>query len=320
MSKQILDIITQVGVLPVIKIEKLEHALPLAQALRAGGINAIEVTVRSDAAFYAIRAIAAEYPDMMVGAGTIHNPALAEQALSAGAKFIVTPGYSVPTVYYCVEKGVPIVPGCSSASDMELAVGAGLKVVKFFPAEANGGVAALKLYSGPFPMLKFVPTGGITYDNLGDYLKLDCVAACGGSFMAKADTIRNGDWDLITKNCCKAVDTALGFELAHVGLNHADGKSALASAAFLDRMFRLGVKDGSASAFCGKAVEFMKGPYFGKKGHIGFYTNSVARAKAWFERNGIPIREESIRVEGGKLVSFYLQDEVDGFAVHVVQR
>lgn len=318
MNDQILDAIAQVGILPVIKIEKLEYALPLARALRDGGINAIEITARSSAAFEAISAIREKYPDMIAGAGTIHNASLTQQALEAGAQFIVTPGYSAQTVAYCVERDVPVVPGCSTASDMELAMAAGLKTVKFFPAEINGGAAALKLYRGPFPNLKFVPTGGITYDNLSEYLKLDCVAACGGSFMAGADIIRNEDWGTITKNCRRAVAAALGFRLAHVGINHEDAESALANAAELDRMLGLGLKDGNSSAFCGSAVEFMKKPYHGEKGHIGFYTNSVVRAKAWFERNGIAIREESIKRNGEKLVSFYLKDEVGGFAVHVV--
>jgi len=320
LNSQILDFIAQVGVLPVIKIEKLEHALPLARALRDGGINAIEVTVRSSAAFAAIHTIAGTFPDMALGAGTIHNCELAQQALDAGAKFIVTPGYSAQVVNFCIKKNVPVVPGCSSATDFEAAAGAGLQVVKFFPAEISGGTAALKLYSGPFPGLKFVPTGGITYDNLSDYLKLDCVAACGGSFMANADTIRSENWALITQNCRKAVDLSLGFELAHVGLNHDNADAALANAAAIDKMFRLGVRNGNSSVFCGKAVEFMKTQYYGQRGHIGFYTNSVARAKAWFERNGVAIREESLREEGGKLASFYLKDEVGGFAVHVVKR
>ena len=320
MNAQVLDNIAKIGILPVIKIEKLEHAVPLAKALRAGGINAIEVTVRSDVAFDSIRAIKHEYPDMMVGAGTIHNQSLAQQALAAGAEYIVTPGYSKPTVDYCVNNNVPIVPGCSSATDFEMAVDAGLKVVKFFPAEISGGVAALKLYSGPFPDLKFVPTGGITYSNLAEYLRLGCVAACGGSFMANADTIRNEDWDTIAKNCRKAVDLSLGFELAHVGLNHADAGSAMSNAEALNKIFPLGIKNGNSSIFCGKAVEFMKKPFYGEKGHIGFYTNSVVRAKAWFEQNGIAIRKESLREEGGKLVSFYLEEEVGGFAVHVVKR
>lgn len=221
MNNRILDAIAQVGILPVIRIEKLEYALPLAQALRDGGINAIEVTARSSAAFEALGAIREKYPDMIAGAGTIHNASLAQQALEAGAQFIVTPGYSAQTVAYCVDRDVPVVPGCATASDMESALEAGLKTVKFFPAEINGGTAALKLYHGPFPELKFVPTGGITFDNLGEYLKLDCVAACGGSFMAGADAIRNGDWGTITKNCRRAVASTLSFRPAHVGINHA---------------------------------------------------------------------------------------------------
>lgn len=320
MNTQFLDTISSVGILPVIKIEKLEYAIPLANALRTGGINAIEVTARSEVAFEAISTIKKEFPDMLVGAGTIHNPNAAQQAINAGAEFIVSPGYSIPTVEYCIKNNVPVIPGCSSPSDFELALEAGLKVVKFYPAEISGGVEVIKNYSGAYQDLKFLPTGGISFSNLADYLKLDCVAAVGGSFMASADTIRNEDWDKISNNCRKAIALSLGFELAHVGLNHDSAEGAVANAEALDKIFALGVKNGTSSLFCGKAVEFMKIPYYGKNGHIGFYTNSPARAKVWFERNGFHIREESLKEEGGRLIFFYLEEEVGGFALHVVKR
>lgn len=312
----VLERIASVGVLPVIKIEDLENAVPLAAALRGGGINAIEVTARNDVAFDAIRAIKDAYPDMVVGAGTILNTNLVDQAINAGAEYIVSPGYNPRTVDYCFEKGITIVPGCVTSSEIEIAAAAGLNVVKFFPAEVNGGSAALKLFNGPFPNIKFVPTGGITYDNLDSYLRLNCVAACGGSFMAKGDTIKSKDWQKITADCQRAVEISLGFELAHVGLNHNSSEEALANAEAMNALFRLGIKNGNSSAFCGKAVEFMKKQYYGTNGHIGFYTNSVARAKAWFEANGVPIIEESYRP--GQ--SFYLKDEIGDFAIHVVKR
>lgn len=316
-----LEKISEIGVLPVIKIEELEAAVPLANALRSGGINAIEVTVRNDIAFDAIKAITAEFPDMVVGAGTIVSTALVDQAMAAGASYVVAPGYNPKVVQYCIEKNVPIVPGCTTPAEIEIAIEAGLKTLKFFPAGPNGGAAALKLLSGPFPQVKFVPTGGVDFTNLTEYARLGCVAAVGGSFMAKADLIKAHDWDAITANCRKAVGMSLGFELAHVGLNHESEEAALRNAAAMDALFGLGVRNGNSSAFCGKAVEFMKSMYYGSNGHIGFYTNSVMRAKAWFRKQSIPIREESVRVDGsGSMVSFYLRDEIGGFAVHVVKR
>lgn len=319
MSRAI-DIIGSTGILPVIKIEDIDKAVPLARALRAGGINAIEVTVRNDVAFDAIRAISAEFPDMAVGAGTITSPALADEAVAAGAKYIVSPGFNPDTVRRCLETDVPIVPGCSTASEMELAAAAGLSTVKFFPAESCGGVEALKMFHGPFSAMRYIPTGGLSMDTVGGYLRLDYVLACGGSFIAKPDRINAGDWAGITADCRRAVAVSLGFELAHVGVNNDDAQTARSNAEALDAIFALGISSGSSSVFCGTAVEFMKSDYYGANGHIGFYTNSASRAKAWFESNGIAIRPQSLRAKGGRLFSFYLGEEIGGFAIHVIAR
>lgn len=317
-----LQVIRDIGVLPVIKVEKEEYALPLAEAVRTGGINAIEITFRNDVALSALYRIKAAFPDMCVGAGTILSPTMAEQAAEAGADFIVSPGFNPKTVSFCIERGLPIVPGCTTAADMEIALEMGLDTVKFFPAEQSGGVSALKAFSGPFSKLSFIPTGGIDYGNLCSYLKHSFVAACGGSFMAKADLIREGKWDVITDNCRRAVDISLGFELAHVGVNNQTKEEAISNAEALNNIFPLGVKVGSGkSSFLGSAVEFMHMSYYGDKGHIGFKTNSPARAKSYFESRGIPIREDSVsRSESGEIKFFYLEEEIGGFAVHVVKK
>lgn len=317
----VFDTINITGILPVVKLDELENAVPLATALREGGVNAIEVTARTPVAFDAIRAIRAAYPDMAVGAGTILNREMVDKAVEAGAKYIVAPGFNTDTAEYCRQLGVPFVPGCTTASEMEKALAMGITTVKFFPAEANGGLAALKLFAGPFPQLSFVVTGGVDFTNIGEYLKHGFIGACGGSYMAPAALVKEKNWAQITANCKRAVALSLGFELAHVGLNHPDEAAALANADALNQIFQLGVRNGNSSAFCGKAVEFMKTMFYGEKGHIGFYVNSVARAKAWFESRNIAIREESVRMKDAKTMqSFYLQEEIGGFAVHVVAR
>lgn len=316
-----LEKLKKLGVLPVIKIEDPETAVPLADALRKGGLNAIEVTLRNETALSALSAIKNQFPDMTVGAGTVLDKAQADEAISAGADYLVAPGFNRELVEYCNEKGTEMVPGCTTATEMDEALRLGLSTVKFFPAETMGGVAALKLYSGPFSSLSFVPTGGISFDNLESYLRTPCVAACGGSFMAKAELIKAHDWNAITENCKKAVKMSLGFELAHVGINNENEETALANAKALEAMLGLQVRNGNSSAFCGKDVEFMKTMFYGENGHIGFYTNSVYRAKAWFEKEGIAIREESIKVKpGGIYQAFYLKEEIGGFAIHVVAR
>lgn len=319
--QNVLEQIGDLGVLPVIKIEKLEQAVPLADALRQGGINAIEVTVRNEIALDAINKIRSSFPDMLVGAGTILTVQLVDQVMEAGARYVVTPGYNSRVVKHCLDREIPIVPGCVTPSEIQNAIDAGLQTLKFFPAGPQGGTSAIRLLSGPFPKVRFIPTGGIDFSNMTEYAGLECVAAVGGSFMARADLIQNENWEEISKNCRKAISLSLGFELAHVGINHERIKDAMDSAEKLDSFLALGIRSGNSSIFCGKAVECMKTKYFGEKGHIGFYTNSVQRARAWFSANGISVLEDSIRVDGnGKLVSFYLKEEVAGFAVHVVKR
>ena len=316
-----LDNVKKLGVLPVIKIEDPETAVPLADALRNGGINAIEITLRNDTALEALGRIKKQYPDMTVGAGTVLTTEQADEAVAAGADFLVAPGFNREIVEHSIENGIPFVPGCTTASEMDEALRLGLTTVKFFPAETMGGVAALKLYSGPYSMLRFVPTGGVGFDNLESYLRAPFIAACGGSFIAKAELIRAHDWEAISENCRKAMKMSLGFELAHVGINNENEDSALANAKILEKMLGLPLRDGNSSAFCGKAVEFMKCRYYGENGHIGFYTNSVYRAKAWFEREGIAVREESLKTKpNGDWQSFYLEGEIGGFAIHVVAR
>lgn len=224
----VLDRIAECGILPVIKIEELSKAVPLAEALRKGGINAIEVTARNAIAFDAIREIKAAFPDMAVGAGTIRSTELVDQALSAGADYCVMPGFSREIVSYCLKMGLPCVPGTTSPTEIEEASALGLSVLKFFPAEANGGAAALKLLNGPYPGIRWVPTGGVGFNNIDRYLSLKCVAACGGSYMAKSDVIKNGDWEKITEECRKAVRIA----------DQARGKSA----PFCDRAVYAGKK------------------------------------------------------------------------------
>ncbi|MDE6454490.1 MAG: bifunctional 4-hydroxy-2-oxoglutarate aldolase/2-dehydro-3-deoxy-phosphogluconate aldolase, partial [Dysosmobacter sp.] len=176
---QILKTVSDIGIIPVIAIEDAGKAVPLARALTAGGLPAAEVTFRTAAGEEAIRRIAQNCPEVLVGAGTVLNLDQCGRALAAGAKFIVSPGYNEELVNYCVEKGVPVFPGCVNASDMTRAVNAGLKVVKFFPAEQSGGVAFLKALAPVLP-LNFMPTGGVNTKNLLDYLSFERIAACGG--------------------------------------------------------------------------------------------------------------------------------------------
>lgn len=187
----------EVGVVPVVVLEDAKDAVPLAQALVEGGLPCAEVTFRTAAAEESIRLMAEKFPEMLVGAGTVLTTEQVDAAVKAGAKFIVSPGFDPEIVDYCLEKDIPVLPGCISPSEVAQAVKRGLKTVKFFPAEQAGGVAMLKAMAAPYTGIKFMPTGGINAKNLEDYLSFDKIVCCGGSWMVKGDMIRNGEFDKI---------------------------------------------------------------------------------------------------------------------------
>lgn len=317
----VMQLIENIGILPVINVTDISTARPLANALVKGGIPVVEITLRSDVSLQAIREIIDEQPECKVLAGTILTIDDAKAAIAAGASGLVMPGYDEEIVDFAIKNGVPIVPGCVTAADIQKGVKQGLKVFKFFPAEKSGGIDAIKLLSGPFKGIKFLPTGGIDYTNLGTYLKEKCVIACGGSYMANAKLLASGDFDAITANCKKAMDISLGFELAHVGINHDGEQEAINTAETISDIFRLNPRYMNSAVFAGTAVEAVKKNSYGEKGHVGFFTNSMTRAIAYFESKGISLNEESIkRNAAGEITCIYLKDDIGGFAFHVVTR
>ena len=196
------------GVVPVVVLEEAKDALPLAKALVEGGLPCAEVTFRTEAAEESIRLMSEKYPEMLVGAGTVLTTEQVDRAAAAGAKFIVSPGFDPEIVDYCLEKKIPVFPGCITPSEVAQAVKRGLQVVKFFPAEQAGGVAMIKAMAAPYTMVKFMPTGGISAKNLKDYLSFGKILCCGGSWMVKGDMIRNGEFDKIRELTKEAVELA----------------------------------------------------------------------------------------------------------------
>ncbi|QMV51597.1 bifunctional 4-hydroxy-2-oxoglutarate aldolase/2-dehydro-3-deoxy-phosphogluconate aldolase [Ewingella americana] len=199
------QILTSGPVVPVIVINKLEHAVPLAKALVAGGVRVLEVTLRTDCAVEAIKAIAKEVPDAIIGAGTVLNPEQLAEVTAAGAQFAISPGLTEPLLKAANAGPIPLIPGISTVSELMLGLDAGLREFKFFPAEANGGVKALQAIAGPFPQVRFCPTGGITPNNYRDYLALKSVLCIGGSWLVPADALESGDYARITKLAQEAV-------------------------------------------------------------------------------------------------------------------
>ena len=196
------------GVVPVVVLDDVKDAAPLAKALVEGGLPCAEVTFRTAAAEESIRIMATEYPDMFVGAGTVLTIEQVDRAVAAGAKFIVSPGFDPEIVDYCLEKEIPVFPGCITPSEVAQAVKRGLKVVKFFPAEQFGGVATIQAMAAPYVGLKFMPTGSVSAKNLESYLSCDKIIACGGSWMVKGDLVKAGKFDEIKNLTEEAVKLA----------------------------------------------------------------------------------------------------------------
>ncbi|ABM02000.1 2-keto-3-deoxy-phosphogluconate aldolase [Psychromonas ingrahamii 37] len=193
-------------VIPVIALERAEDILLLGKALYDNGLPVAEITFRSDAAVEAIRLLRRAYPDMLIGAGTVLNKAQAQAAKDAGATFIVSPGFNANTVRACQALDIPIIPGVNNPSTVEAALEMGLKTVKFFPAEASGGINMLKSLLAPYTQIQIMPTGGINSANINDYLAIDRVIACGGSWMVDKKLIDNGQWDEIGRLTREAVE------------------------------------------------------------------------------------------------------------------
>jgi 2-dehydro-3-deoxyphosphogluconate aldolase / (4S)-4-hydroxy-2-oxoglutarate aldolase len=201
----LIERIQQIGIIPVIAIPDVKYALPLAEALLAGGLPCAEITFRTAAAAESIRQIKQKFPELMVGAGTVLTPAQVDAARDAGAEFIVSPGSNPTTIDYCAAKEITIFPGVCTPSEIEMNLEKGIEVMKFFPAEPAGGVKFLKAICAPYKDVRFIPTGGIETKNIGDYLAIPNVVACGGSWMVKADLMSENRFDEIQKLSAEAV-------------------------------------------------------------------------------------------------------------------
>jgi 2-dehydro-3-deoxyphosphogluconate aldolase/(4S)-4-hydroxy-2-oxoglutarate aldolase len=317
---QIIEEIGKIGIVPVVVLNDAKDAEPLAEALCEGGLPCAEITFRTDAAEESIRKITKKFPKMLVGAGTVLTCEQADRAVAAGAKFIVSPGFEPKLVEHCLHSGIPITPGTNNPSNVSHAVSYGLDVVKFFPAEQSGGLAAINAIGSAFPKLKFMPTGGINAANVVSYLSSPRIHAVGGSWMVKGDLIRESNFDRIRALTKEAVGLVLGFDLAHIGINCRTASQAKKNAEKMNSLFGFETKDGNSSVFSGSAAEFMKKPYLGANGHIAISSNSVERAVRYLKSKGVKFNEDSAKTKNGTLTAIYLKDEISGFAVHLLQK
>jgi len=318
---EILHVIEGYGIVPVVRIEKAEDALPLGKALCAGGLPIAEITFRTAAAEVVIRTLTERMPELIVGAGTVLTTGQAQKAISAGASFIVSPGFNPKVVSFCREQGIPVIPGVNAPTQIEAAMECGLGVMKFFPAGESGGAAFLKAIAAPYEGIQFIPTGGINAANLVSYLTLKNVIACGGSWMVKGELISAGKFEEITRLTAEAVRVLLGFALAHVGINEENSEKAGKNVEHFSRLFHFPVAEGQDSFFLGeKEIEIMRGPGRGEKGHLAIATNDVSRALFYLGRQGIRPVAGTEKEKDGKTILVYLDQEIAGFAIHLRQK
>ena len=308
------------ALVPVVVLEQVQDAVPTAKALLAGGITVMEITFRTEAAAASIKSVAEQCPDILVGAGTIVTLAQCEQAVSCGAKFIVSPGYDESIVAWCVANAIPVIPGCVTPSEIMAAMNHHLSIVKFFPANVYGGLSAMKSLHGPFPQVKFIPTGGINAKNIGEYIDAPFIHAVGGSWVCPKDMIAEQRFDEITNLCIEARMEILGYEVAHVGINTEDEESAEMVSKEFSNAFGFAMKRGSSSNFSSDAIEVMKSIYLGEKGHLAIRTRRIDIAIADLANKGFAVYLETAKYKGNKMMAVYLKSEIGGFAIHLLQK
>lgn len=312
--------IGKMGLVPVVVFDKVEDALPTAKAMIDGGLPIMEITLRTDAGLPSIKAINETYPEVILGAGTVLSVEQAKAAVDAGAKFIVSPGFNDEVVSWCKENDILVTPGCVTPTEIEHALSFGLNVLKFFPASVYGGINGCKALHGPYRMIKFVPTGGVSLKNLSDFADKDYVHAIGGGWLANASDIAGGNFEKVTATIKQSIDALLGFELAHIGVNTDSKDTALTIADELNSIFNMGVKNGNSSNFVGSGFEIMNKQGIGENGHIAIKTNNIDRAVYYLEKRGYAVDMSTLVEKNGKKVAVYLDKQIGGFGIHLLQK
>lgn len=315
----ILKKIHGIGIVPVIALENVEDAAPLAQALCNGGLPVAEVTYRTACAHDAMIEMKKACPQMLVGAGTVLTKEQVDSALDAGAEFIVSPGLNPEIVRYCQEKNVPILPGTANASDIEVALSLGLTAVKFFPAEPLGGIKMISALAAPYTQMKFMPTGGVSPKNMKDYLSNPKIIACGGTWMIDKKAMQEKNFAKIEELTRQAVREMLEIKIKHIGINVPTAE-AKATAEMMARLFQGAVSETSKGYFGSPLIEVMnEGYHVGTHGHIAMGVSNTERAMAYFKALGYEFDEESVTYDAHGDAKFaYFKGEFAGFGVHLV--
>ncbi len=315
---KILNKIQNTGILPVAALDDVRNAFPLAQALCAGNIFCIEVLSGTKAAEESIAKIADGFPQMLVGAGDIRTVQEASRAVNAGAKFIITPEFSPSVITYCIDRAIPVIPGVSSSDELETAISLGLHAVNLFPAGQDMERLTIQASQSSHNHINFIPAECINENNVSAYPFSDHVLTCKWNMEPKL--IQAGEFGKIRDQASTIIRTMLGFEFAHIGINLSTKTEADKTAGMFDAMFGFQKKPGTDSIFAGASIECMTPPCFGTKGHIAIATNSIVSAKSYFESAGYKFNEASAKFINQKMIVIYFEEEVGGFAVHLLQR
>lgn len=303
------------GITPLIKINNVRDALPLMGALTAANVNVVEITFRTPATAEAIKLISSKCTNMTVGAGTVISVEQVNSAVLAGAKYIVTPSFNPKVVDRCLELEVPVFPGCSNPTDIEQAYERGLRVVKFFPAELLGGVDMLKALSGPYPFMKFIPTGGINASNLNKYLAFDKVLCCGGSFLVNEDLVKQGKFDEITLNTRNAINEMLNIKLDHIAINSDMQQGTELLKTFNKLVGRNYIE--SENRVCG--IEIVRENHNDDIGHVAFSSPNLERCIYYLEQRGFEVDKDTIVKENNRIQKLRLVGDNAGFTIQLIK-
>jgi 2-dehydro-3-deoxyphosphogluconate aldolase/(4S)-4-hydroxy-2-oxoglutarate aldolase len=319
MKNDMLERIYLAGIIPVVVLDNSTDAVPLAKSLVKTGIHVAEITFRTPAAKASIESISKEVPDILVGAGTVISVKNAQDAVAAGAKFIVTPGFDETVVKWCIENEVTIIPGTATATEIQAAMKLGIDTVKIFPAELLGGLKYIKSLSDVFRGMKFIPSGGINADNLCSYLDVPAISAVCGSWLCPSSLIKEEKWHEIEALCQQAVLTMHSFSLLHIGLNSLNADEAKKNANDFADMFGLLVVEYPGAYYVGTLMEVVKKTFLGEHGHIALNCNYIDRAVDYFEKRGYTFRDRP-KVINHNLMAIYFEKMIGGFAIHLRHR
>ena len=314
---EIIEIIRKNGILPIASIENEIDAIPIGTALYNAGLRVVEVTFRTDKALDSMRVITSAFPDMFIGAGTVRTTKQVDQAMEAGCRFIISPGVNAKVIKYCKKNNIPVIPGIATPTELEEAIELGITLVKFFPCENMGGIKTLQAFSSPYPMVTFLPSGGITSDNMMEYLNHPHVLAVNGSWLIDDNFHEKQNFDEIELRAKAAVKKMLGFHIDHVAVNLPKDDLAKDAARDFAEAFDLEVTEDLQSFKAGDVFQAMKPSLRGLMGHVGIRTNSLERAEYYLNNRGIDIGLENH--DATEENSLYLNLEIAGTAIQILE-